>query len=95
MFVGSFDDDIDGFQADVATALVDMKKQGATRLLLDLTNNQGMMLYFHRRSFRFIFSSARDVGGSLCLGQFLHQYLSGSKSGYPYVLGFPMSNILK
>jgi hypothetical protein len=24
-------------------------------------------------------------GGYICLGQFLHQYLAGSKIGYPYV----------
>jgi len=46
MFVGSFDYDIDSFQADVAAALTDMKKQGATRLLIDLTNNQGQIIYY-------------------------------------------------
>jgi hypothetical protein len=87
MFVGSFDYDINGFQADAATALMDMKKQGATRLLIDLTNNLGQIVYFFNPLW-FTFYAACDLGGFVCLGQFLHQYLSGSRFGYPYVLNF-------
>lgn len=45
MFVGSFDADLNEFQADVATAIMYMKKQGATHLLIDVTNNLGQMVY--------------------------------------------------
>ncbi|KAG6836074.1 hypothetical protein H0H93_011655 [Arthromyces matolae] len=62
MFVGSFEGDFDGFQADVVNAITAFKEAGVTQLLIDLTNNGG---------------------GFVCLGQFLHQYLSGSKLGYP------------
>ncbi|KAI0058369.1 hypothetical protein BV25DRAFT_1287154 [Artomyces pyxidatus] len=62
LFVGSFDDDIDQFQIDASTAITTLKAAGATRLLIDLTNN---------------------LGGFICLGFFLHQYLAGSSFGYP------------
>ncbi|KAI0267472.1 hypothetical protein BC834DRAFT_822437 [Gloeopeniophorella convolvens] len=42
LFVGSFDDDDDDqFQSDVVTSINALKSAGATRLLIDLTNNPG------------------------------------------------------
>lgn len=42
LFVGSFQDaDFGGFQADVVTTIISLKAAGATRLLIDLTNNPG------------------------------------------------------
>ncbi|CCM00765.1 uncharacterized protein FIBRA_02806 [Fibroporia radiculosa] len=42
MFVGSFDpDDYNGFQNDVVSAVTQFKEAGATRLIVDLTNNGG------------------------------------------------------
>ncbi|KAF8497585.1 hypothetical protein F5888DRAFT_1794404 [Russula emetica] len=42
LFVGSFQDaDIGGFQDDVVTTIISLKVAGATRLLIDLTNNPG------------------------------------------------------
>ncbi|KAI0050268.1 hypothetical protein FA95DRAFT_1603627 [Auriscalpium vulgare] len=61
IFVGSFLDDVDQFQIDVQNAVTSLKSSGATRLVIDLTNN---------------------LGGTVCLGIFLHQYLAGSSFGY-------------
>ncbi|KAH9927956.1 uncharacterized protein BXZ73DRAFT_78411 [Epithele typhae] len=60
MFVGSFEpDDFDSFQTDTVAAFADFKAAGATRLIVDLSNNGG---------------------GFVCLGHFLHEFLSGTKS---------------
>ncbi|KAG6860617.1 hypothetical protein C0995_009371 [Termitomyces sp. Mi166 len=73
MFVGSFEGDFDGFQADVVSTIEVFKKAGITQLLIDLTNNGG---------------------GFVCLGQFLHQYLSGSSFGYPGFVSSVRANTL-
>ncbi|KAG5351078.1 hypothetical protein C0989_008086 [Termitomyces sp. Mn162] len=81
MFVGSFEGDFDGFQADVVSIITTFKNAGVTQLLIDLTNNGGRL---HPSSLLHRFPR-RSSGGFVCLGQFLHQYLSGSTFGYPYV----------
>ncbi|KAH0578442.1 hypothetical protein H2248_003590 [Termitomyces sp. 'cryptogamus'] len=73
MFVGSFEGDFDGFQADVVSIITTFKNAGVTQLLIDLTNNGG---------------------GFVCLGQFLHQYLSGSTFGYPGFVSTVRANTL-
>jgi hypothetical protein len=82
MFFGSFADDFNGFQAVVANVISTFKAQGITRLLIDLTNNGGQLFQFSR-TFHFTFSPVHLLGGYVCLGQFLHQYLAGSSFGYP------------
>jgi hypothetical protein len=69
MFVGSFSpDDFDAFMADTVSAVTALKSAGATRLLIDLTDNGG---------------------GYICLGQYLHRYLSGPSVTYA---GFQSTN---
>lgn len=41
MFVGSFEGDFDGFQADVVQAVNGFKQAKITQVLIDLTNNGG------------------------------------------------------
>jgi hypothetical protein len=82
MFVGSFDDDFNGFQADVVNGLSTLKSKGATRLLIDLTDNGGQSLC-STRIFQLTHFLMHHLGGFVCLGQFLHQYLAGSGIGYP------------
>ena len=82
MFVGSFDGDFDGFQSDVVQAVRALKQAKITQVILDLSNNGGVFICV------VIIPGIIDyalIGGFVCLGQFLHQYLSGSKFGYPYV----------
>lgn len=43
MFVGSFGGDFDGFQADTVAAINSFKAAGVTQLLIDLTNNGGVL----------------------------------------------------
>jgi hypothetical protein len=45
MFVGSFEGDFDQFQTDTDAAIKAFKAAGATRLLIDLTNNGGEQIY--------------------------------------------------
>jgi hypothetical protein len=41
MFVGSFSDDFDRFQADVNSSVTQLQAAGATHLIIDLHNNGG------------------------------------------------------
>ena len=43
---------------------------------------------------RLLLDLTGNGGGFVCLGQFLHQYLAGSSSGYPYVLIHFYSTVL-
>ncbi|TFK31947.1 hypothetical protein BDQ12DRAFT_671469 [Crucibulum laeve] len=78
MYVGSFSEDPNSFEVDVISAITAFKSAGITRLLIDLTNNNGA-----RRAFDYVQQVNKHIGGYVCLGQFLHQYLAGSNSGYP------------
>lgn len=80
MFVGSFGGDFDGFQADTVAAINSFKAAGVTQLLIDLTNNGGL---YSSNDHPCSGSPVSDIGGFVCLGQFLHQYLAGSNFGYP------------
>ena len=87
MFIGSFlPDDIDSFQSDVATTISEFQSAGVTRLLIDLTNNGGMPIMLVLSMFlRAILIFFPFLGGYVCLGIFLHQYLAGSNFGYAFV----------
>lgn len=41
MFVGSFEDDFSEFQSDTQAAVAALQEAGVTRVLIDLTNNNG------------------------------------------------------
>lgn len=83
MFVGSFSlatSLFSTFQTDVVSAINNFKAAGVTNLLIDLTNNggtQSLLLYLVGSLMRLF-----PIGGFVCLGAFLFQYLSGSKIGY-------------
>ncbi|KAI0053221.1 hypothetical protein FA95DRAFT_941421 [Auriscalpium vulgare] len=80
MFIGSFEGDYTQFQTDTVAAIAQFQASGVTNLLIDLTDNGG-----ERRVFLHQAVANVDIwaGGYVCLGLFLHQYLSGSKIGYP------------
>lgn len=90
MFVGSFDDDFSEFQSDTQAAVTALQQAGVTRVLIDLTNNNGMPLLprtpMGRYSPLIIYNSCFSVfmhaGGFVCLGVFLHSYFAGSNFGY-------------
>jgi hypothetical protein len=79
MFVGSFAGDFEAFQSDTVAAINSFKASGVEQLLIDLTNNGGM-LSSSKSAPNLLFC---NTGGFVCLGQFLHQYLAGSNFGYP------------
>ena len=83
MFVGSFEGDLDEFQTDVVSAINQFKASGVSQVLIDLTNNGGKLEVIV--VFQILHSDVPIIGGFVCLGQFLHQYLAGAKFGYPYV----------
>lgn len=74
MFVGSFEGDFNQFQTDTEAAIAQFKASGVTRLILDLSNNGGKGL---RKFHSFAYETDNFVGGFVCLGQFLHQFLAG------------------
>lgn len=86
MFIGSFEGDFDGFQNDTSSAISAFLAAGVTRLIIDLSNNGGMYGSLFPPYLNLISNS---TGGFVCLGQFLHQYLAGTKFGYP---GFQSSS---
>jgi hypothetical protein len=81
MFVGSFSpNDFDQFQFDVVATTAAFKAAGVTQLLIDLTNNGGKSIHDGFAEQVYLLSL---LGGFVCLGQFLHQFLAGSQIGYP------------
>ena len=87
MFVGDFEpDSFDGFQADVVSVISAFKAAKVDRLLIDLTNNGGG---FCCASPSYPSFTPELPGGYVCLGHFLHHYLSGSGLGYPSVSSSP------
>ena len=82
MFVGSFSPAVSAyfdFQRDVVSAIEQFKAAGVTRLLVDLTNNGGKHDYYKQAKP----CVESCTGGYVCLGHFLHKYLSGSTVDYP------------
>ena len=83
MFVGSFSDDFDRFQADVNSSVTLLQAAGATHLIIDLHNNGGQTCMFC------LYQSKRKTsppsGGFVCLGHFLHQFIAGTDLSVPYV----------
>ena len=45
MFVGSFEGDFNQFQTDTQAAIQQFQSSGVTRLIIDLTNNGGMISF--------------------------------------------------
>jgi hypothetical protein len=86
MFVGSFEpDDFNGFQTDTVSAIDAFKAAGVKQVIIDLSNNGGKIFCYPASPVIAQF----HTGGFVCLGQFLHAYLAGSKFGYP---GFQSSS---
>ena len=76
MFVGSFEGDFDEFQTDVVSAINQFKASGVSQVLIDLTNNGGKLEVIV--VFQILHSDVPIIGGFVCLGHFLHQYLAGT-----------------
>ena len=77
MFVGSFEpDDFDQFQTDVRDTFTQFEAAGLTQLIVDLTNNGGQ--YVEQTSHSCVLIVI--IGGFVCLGHFLHAFLSGTNS---------------
>lgn len=86
MFVGSFEPtDFNQFQFDVQTAIENFQAANITRLLIDLTNNGGRFTCLDSLANNTQNKYILRLGGFVCLGLFLHQFLAGLDSGYPYV----------
>ena len=84
MFVGTFEpDNFDAFQQDVVSVISAFKAAKVDRLLIDLTNNGGGFTLHPPRVL--LHSLLHFPGGYVCLGHFLHHYLSGSSLGNPSV----------
>lgn len=89
MFVGSFEpDDFDQFQTDVQDTFTEFQAAGLTQLIVDLTNNGGTFTYGDRMPDRELMMLP---GGFVCLGHFLHAFLSGTNSlgSFPNPYGYP------
>lgn len=79
MYVSSFAPfSYEGFQEDIKASLDDLKERGASRLLIDTSNNGGKPLQLLLR-LSLISSFPPPSGGYICLGQFLFAYLTAWK----------------
>lgn len=87
MFVGSFEDDFSEFQSNTQAAVAALQQAGVTRVLIDLTNNNGKPTSNPHggRSLTLFFLNFPCPGGFVCLGVFLHAYFAGSNFGYARV----------
>ncbi len=88
MFVGSFEGDFNQFQTDTQAAIAQFKASGVSRLILDLSNNGGKRL---PDTDYLAYEIDSCVGGFVCLGQFLHQFLAGKDFCTNYDRQFLMS----
>lgn len=78
MFVGSFEpDDFFQFQTDVQDTFDEFKQAGLKQLIIDLSNNGGAYLDSQSSIEE---TQCPSSGGFVCLGHFLHAFLSGTKS---------------
>jgi hypothetical protein len=73
MFVGNFEGDFNQTQVDIAAAFDQFYASGVTNLVIDVTNNGGLYGFMTEMP-----NNLTAVGGSLCLGLFLYQYLTTS-----------------
>jgi len=80
MYVGSFDGDLIQTQVDIASAFKQFEASGVTNLVIDVTNNGGLYGFMMEMPNNLTSTAA---GGYVCLGLFLHQYLTGVTSELP------------
>lgn len=83
MYVGSFDGDIIQTQVDIAAAFKQFKASGVTNLVIDVTNNGGLYGFMMECQIMPNNLTSTAAGGFVCLGLFLHKYLTGVTSELP------------